>query len=115
MTDRRTGSRQVLASPQARRRAHAPMATMRPLCSATAMNSVGATLPRLGWVHRMSASNPPWKVRSLREQSRGWDETGLTTAITAVARADADVKGQAGDASYALERMVLTVSGARRG
>jgi DNA polymerase III subunit delta len=59
------------------------------------------------------AGVPPWKVRVLREQARGWDERGLATAIVAVAQADADVKGAAGDAAYALERMVLTVSGAR--
>ena len=51
---------------------------------------------------------PPWKIRALREQARGWDDLGLATAITAVARADADVKGAAGDAAYSLERMVLT-------
>ncbi|HSE69823.1 MAG TPA: DNA polymerase III subunit delta [Nocardioidaceae bacterium] len=56
---------------------------------------------------------PPWKIRTLREQSRGWDDAGLVRAITAVAQADADVKGAASDAAYALERMVLTVSGAR--
>ncbi len=56
---------------------------------------------------------PPWKMRILREQARGWDERGLAQAITAVATADADVKGQASDAAYALERMVLTICGAR--
>ena len=59
------------------------------------------------------ASVPPWKVRVLREQSRGWDDLGLAHAITAVAQADADVKGAASDAGYALERMVLRVAGAR--
>ena len=58
---------------------------------------------------------PPWKLKILRDQIRGWDDAGLVTAITAVARADADVKGAASDAAYALERMVLTVSGARAG
>ena len=58
------------------------------------------------------AGVPPWKIRVLREQARGWDDLGLATAITAVARADADVKGAAGDAAYSLERMVLTITGA---
>jgi DNA polymerase III subunit delta len=57
----------------------------------------------------------PWKLRVLREQSRGWDDRGLAQAIVAVARADAQVKGAAGDAAYSLERMVLTVTGARTG
>ena len=59
------------------------------------------------------AGVPPWKLRILREQARGWDDLGLARAITAVAKADADVKGAASDAAYSLERMVLTVTGAR--
>ena len=56
---------------------------------------------------------PPWKLRSLREQSRGWSEAGLARAIRAVAQADADIKGAASDASYTLERLVLTITGLR--
>jgi DNA polymerase III subunit delta len=56
---------------------------------------------------------PPWKLRSLRDQARGWDEAGLATAVKAVAAADAEVKGAGADAAYSLERMVLTISGAR--
>jgi len=56
---------------------------------------------------------PPWKVRTVRDQSRAWTEAGIARAIRAVAQADADVKGAAGDASYTLERLVLTVTGLR--
>ncbi len=56
---------------------------------------------------------PPWKLKTLRQQRRGWDQGGLATAITAVAKADADVKGAADDPGYALERMVLSVTEAR--
>jgi DNA polymerase-3 subunit delta len=56
---------------------------------------------------------PPWKLRTLREQARGWDDAGLVRAIQAVAQADAEVKGAASDASYALERLVISVSEAR--
>lgn len=59
------------------------------------------------------AGVPPWKLRIIREQARGWDDVGLARAINAVAKADADVKGAGGDAAYALERMVLSVSAAR--
>jgi DNA polymerase III subunit delta len=59
------------------------------------------------------AGVPPWKVRTIREQARGWDDRGLATAVTAVAQADADVKGAASDPAYALERMVLRVTAAR--
>ena len=53
---------------------------------------------------------PPWKLKSLSAQARGWSEDGLADAIRAVARADADIKGAASDASYTLERLVLTIT-----
>jgi DNA polymerase-3 subunit delta len=56
---------------------------------------------------------PPWKVRTIRDQSRGWSEAGIARAIRTIARADADIKGAAGDAPYTLERLVLTVTGLR--
>jgi DNA polymerase-3 subunit delta len=56
---------------------------------------------------------PPWKLRTLRDQAKGWEDRGLVRAIQAVAQADAEVKGAAGDASYALERLVITVTEAR--
>lgn len=56
---------------------------------------------------------PPWKLRTLRDQARGWEDLGLVRAIQAVAQADADVKGAASDASYALERLVISVAAAR--
>ena len=56
---------------------------------------------------------PPWKLRTIRDQSRGWSDGGIARAIQAIARADADIKGAASDASYTLERLVLTVTGLR--
>lgn len=56
---------------------------------------------------------PPWKLKQLRVQARGWSPGALADAITAVARADADVKGASGDPDHALERMVLAVTSAR--
>jgi DNA polymerase-3 subunit delta len=58
---------------------------------------------------------PPWKLKSMRAQARGWDAAGLAHALTAVATADANIKGAADDAAYALEQMVLTVSRSRKG
>lgn len=57
---------------------------------------------------------PPWKLKSMRSQARGWDQAGLATALKAIAVADAEVKGAADDASFALERAVLKVARARR-
>jgi DNA polymerase-3 subunit delta len=56
---------------------------------------------------------PPWKLRTIRDQSRGWSDSSIARAIRTIAQADADIKGAAGDASYTLERMVLTVTGLR--
>jgi DNA polymerase-3 subunit delta len=56
---------------------------------------------------------PAWKLDTLRRQSHGWDDDGLGRAIRSVARADADIKGQASDPAYALEKMVLEVVRAR--
>ena len=36
---------------------------------------------------------PPWKLKSMRSQARGWDQRGLATALQAVATADAQVEG----------------------
>jgi DNA polymerase III subunit delta len=56
---------------------------------------------------------PPWKLRTIRDQSRSWSDAAIARAIRAVAQADADIKGAASDASYTLERLVLTVAGLR--
>lgn len=58
---------------------------------------------------------PHWKVKSMRQQLRGWDQAGLARAIARVARADAEVKGAATDADYALESAVLDVTRCRVG
>jgi DNA polymerase-3 subunit delta len=56
---------------------------------------------------------PPWKLRTIKDQARSWSPAGLAGAIRAVAKADADIKGAASDASYTLERLVLTVAALR--
>jgi DNA polymerase-3 subunit delta len=54
----------------------------------------------------------PWQVdRALREL-RGWTPEGLAAAITAVAQADAEVKGEGRDPRYAVERAVLAIAAA---
>ncbi len=56
---------------------------------------------------------PPWKVRRAQSQSRGWSEPGLARALRVVADLNADVKGAAADAGYALEAAVLALASAR--
>ncbi|GAB3587628.1 DNA polymerase III subunit delta [Amycolatopsis endophytica] len=56
---------------------------------------------------------PPWKIRKAQGQSRGWTQAGLAEAMAVVARVNGEVKGQAADPSYALERAVLELAAAR--
>lgn len=56
---------------------------------------------------------PVWKLKRLAAQSRSWSQRGLATAIVAAAKADADVKGAAGDRQWACERLVISVLRAR--
>jgi DNA polymerase III subunit delta len=57
---------------------------------------------------------PAWKVDKTSKQVRGWRPEGLSAALQAVARADADVKGGAADQDYAVERALLAVVQARQ-
>lgn len=50
---------------------------------------------------------PAWKVRKALSQARGWTSVGITEALQVVGAVNADVKGAAADADYALERSVL--------
>jgi DNA polymerase-3 subunit delta len=56
---------------------------------------------------------PPWKLRQVTAQARGWSARGLAAAIRAAAQADADVKGAGGDREWACERLVISVLRAR--
>jgi DNA polymerase-3 subunit delta len=57
----------------------------------------------------------PYQLKKLPAVARGWDGQSLGAAIRAVAQADADLKGAASDAAYTLERLVLTLTGLRKG
>jgi DNA polymerase-3 subunit delta len=56
---------------------------------------------------------PPWKLRTIRDQSRGWSDPAIARAIRTIAQADADIKGAASDAAYTLERLVLSITALR--
>ena len=58
---------------------------------------------------------PPWKIDRVRQQLRGWHPNGIARALHAVAEADAQVKGEATSAAYALERAVRRIVAARTG
>jgi DNA polymerase-3 subunit delta len=55
---------------------------------------------------------PAWKIRRAQGWLRRWRPEALGDAVRAVAAADADLKGAADDAAYAVERAVLVVAAA---
>lgn len=67
--------------------------------------------------HRPTAEEvgvPAWKLTNVAGASRGWSERAVAGAIRAVAQADAQIKGQAQDADFALERLLLRLAALRR-
>jgi DNA polymerase-3 subunit delta len=52
---------------------------------------------------------PAWKIDKIRQQLRGWSSASLAHAHSAVAQADADVKGEGASAGYALERAIRVI------
>jgi DNA polymerase-3 subunit delta len=58
---------------------------------------------------------PPWKIDRVRRQLSGWTPEGVATALRAVAEADAQVKGEAASAAYALERALRRIVASRSG
>lgn len=59
---------------------------------------------------------PPWRVQKVQRQARRWSRDSVAEAMRVVATLNADVKGAAADADYALEaavRRVAQLAGAR--
>lgn len=56
---------------------------------------------------------PGWKIKRAQSQSRGWTEVGMRHALRAVALLNADVKGEAADPEWALERAIFRLARAR--
>jgi DNA polymerase III subunit delta len=52
---------------------------------------------------------PPWKVKKAQAQARGWSIDGLQKALGVAADLNADVKGAAASADYALERAIRRI------
>jgi DNA polymerase-3 subunit delta len=93
-----------------------------PVLISSALASGLRTLGLVGSVGRGLSSNalaadlgmPPWKIDKARQQLRGWSAAGIAKAHAAVAEADAQVKGEAASAGYALERAITTIVACRR-
>ncbi|NIL78756.1 hypothetical protein RhoFasB10_04940 [Rhodococcus sp. B10] len=54
---------------------------------------------------------PPWKIKKAQAQARSWNGQSIGEALQIVAQLNADVKGQAADADYAVEHAVAVVAG----
>ena len=88
-----------------------------PVVAALAMKlrtlaKVAATRGRSG-VSAGELGLAPWQIDRARRDLDGWTPEGLASAITAVAAADAEVKGLGRDPVFAVERAVLRVAAAR--
>jgi DNA polymerase-3 subunit delta len=91
-----------------------------PVLVADALADAVRTLAKVGAAGRGDPNRlagtlgmPPWKIRKAQSQVRGWRPEALAVAVAAAAEANADVKGAAPDAGYALERAVLRMCAAR--
>ena len=64
---------------------------------------------------RMASSlgMPPWKIKKMQRVVRGWTSESVGQAMQIVAVLNADVKGGAADADYALESAVGRVASLR--
>lgn len=56
----------------------------------------------------------PWQAQRVTATARHWTPINIAGAVELIARADAEAKGQARDAAYAVERMVTKVAGLAR-
>lgn len=57
----------------------------------------------------------PWQIDKARRQLNGWNANTLTTAVEAIAKCDAQVKGGASDPIYALEQALSKICAAKSG
>jgi DNA polymerase-3 subunit delta len=79
---------------------------------AEAVHTIGRVGPLSGDPYRMAAElgMPPWRVQKAQKQARLWSRDRVATAMRLVAALNADVKGAAADADYALEAAVRKVA-----
>jgi DNA polymerase III subunit delta len=79
---------------------------------AEAVHSIGRVGSVSGDPYRLAAElgMPPWRVQKAQKQARRWSREMVATAMRLVASLNADVKGAAADADYALEAAVKKVA-----
>lgn len=79
---------------------------------AEAVHTIARVAPLSGDPYGLASElgMPPWRVQKAQKQSRRWSRDSVATAIRLVAALNADVKGAAADADYALESAVRRVA-----
>lgn len=79
---------------------------------AEAVHTIARVGPLSGDPYRLAAElgMPPWRVQKAQKQARRWSRGMVATATKLVAALNADVKGAAADADYALEAAVRKVA-----
>ena len=79
---------------------------------AEAVHTIARVGPLSGDPYRLAAElgMPPWRVQKAQKQARRWSRGSIDEAVRLVATLNADVKGAAADADYALEATVRKVA-----
>ncbi|WP_163745820.1 DNA polymerase III subunit delta [Mycolicibacterium helvum] len=79
---------------------------------AEALHTIARVAPLSGDPYRLAGElgMPPWRIQKAQKQSRRWSRDKVATAMRLVAALNADVKGVAADADYALEDAVRKVA-----
>ncbi|UXA15572.1 DNA polymerase III subunit delta [Mycobacterium sp. SMC-8] len=79
---------------------------------AEAVHTIARVAPLSGDPYRLAGElgMPPWRVQKAQKQARRWSRESVAQAVRLVAALNADVKGAAADADYALERAVRSVA-----
>ncbi|MBV9090759.1 MAG: DNA polymerase III subunit delta [Mycobacteriaceae bacterium] len=79
---------------------------------AEAVHAIARIGPMSGDPYRLAGELglPPWRVQKAQKQARRWSTDSVATALRLVATLNADVKGAAADADYALEATVRRIA-----
>lgn len=79
---------------------------------AEAVHTIARVAPLSGDPYRLAGElgMPPWRVQKAQKQARRWSRDSVAVAMRLVATLNADVKGAAADADYALENAVRRVA-----
>ncbi len=79
---------------------------------AEAVHTIARVAPLSGDPYRLAGElgMPPWRVQKAQKQARRWSRESVAAAMRLVATLNADVKGAAADADYAVERAVRQVA-----